>query len=89
MAWGRYGITVNSLAPAVATPGAERFFDHVGAEARPFVDQRLAESILIGGKLGDPITDLGPALVFLASAGARFITGQLLAVDGGVMMLGA
>ncbi len=53
------------------------------------VTQRLAESVPIGGKLGDPVTDLGPALVFLASAGAHFITGQLLAVDGGIMMVGA
>jgi NAD(P)-dependent dehydrogenase (short-subunit alcohol dehydrogenase family) len=28
-------------------------------------------------------------LVFLAGDGARFITGQLIAVDGGLMMLGA
>jgi hypothetical protein len=28
-------------------------------------------------------------LVFLAGEGSRFITGQLLAVDGGIVMLGA
>lgn len=88
-AWGRYGITVNSLAPAVDTPGADRFRDHIGVDALPFVEQRIAEAIVIGGKLGDPVADLGPALVFLASPGARFITGQLLAVDGGAMMVGA
>jgi NAD(P)-dependent dehydrogenase (short-subunit alcohol dehydrogenase family) len=38
------------------------------------------------GKLGDPVGDLGPMLVFLAGEGAHFITGQLLAVDGGLMM---
>ena len=88
-AWGRYGITVNSLSPAVYTPGSERFFESVGPEARPVVEQRIADMIVIGGKLGDPITDLGPMIVFLASPGARFITGQLLAVDGGAMMVGA
>lgn len=88
-AWGRYGITVNSLSPAVCTPGSERFFDSVGEAARPVVEQRIADMIVIGGKLGDPITDLGPMIVFLASPGARFITGQLLAVDGGAMMVGA
>jgi NAD(P)-dependent dehydrogenase (short-subunit alcohol dehydrogenase family) len=41
------------------------------------------------GSHGDPARDLGPMLVFLAGDGARFITGQLLAVDGGLMMLGA
>jgi NAD(P)-dependent dehydrogenase (short-subunit alcohol dehydrogenase family) len=73
----------------VYTPGSERFFDSVGAEARPVVEQRIADMIVIGGKLGDPVTDLGPMIVFLASPGARFITGQLLAVDGGAMMVGA
>jgi hypothetical protein len=28
-------------------------------------------------------------LIFLAGEGSRFITGQLLAVDGGAMMVGA
>ena len=31
----------------------------------------------------------GPTLVFLCSEGSRFITGQLIAVDGGLVMLGA
>ena len=31
---------------------------------------------------------LGPDLVFLAGGGAGFITGQLIAVDGGLTMLG-
>ncbi len=87
--WGGFGITVNSLAPAVDTPGADRLRDHLGPEIAPILEQRLAETIVIGGKLGDPVDDLGPALVFLASPGARFMTGQLIAVDGGVMMVGA
>lgn len=51
--------------------------------------QRIAEAIVIGGKLGNPVTDLGPVMVFLASPGTHYITGQLLAVDGGVLMVGA
>ena len=38
--------------------------------------------------LGDPVSDLGPTLVFLCSEGSRFITGQLIAVDGGLVTLG-
>ncbi|GAA3613572.1 hypothetical protein GCM10022223_32150 [Kineosporia mesophila] len=39
--------------------------------------------------LGDPAQDLGPVLVFLAGTGSRFMTGQLLPVTGGSLMLGA
>jgi NAD(P)-dependent dehydrogenase (short-subunit alcohol dehydrogenase family) len=41
------------------------------------------------GRLGDADADIAPALVFLASKGAGFITGQTLAIDGGMMMLGS
>ena len=43
----------------------------------------------LGGALGDPVNDLGPTLVFLCGEGSRFITGQLIAVDGELVMLGA
>ncbi len=87
--WASRGITVNALAPGVETPGAQRLRDFVGPDLQPLIDQQLAASIPLGGRLGNPITDLGPMLVFLAGDGARFITGQLIAVDGGLMMLGA
>ncbi len=87
--WASQNITVNALAPAMDTPGADRLRSFLGPDAAPFLDQQLQASIPLGGKLGDPARDLGPVLVFLAGDGARFITGQLLAVDGGLMMLGA
>jgi 3-oxoacyl-[acyl-carrier protein] reductase len=87
--WASQGITVNALAPAVETPGAQRLRDFLGPDLMPIVDQQLQMSIPIGGKLGDPVSDVGPILVFLAGDGSHFITGQLIAVDGGLMMLGA
>jgi NAD(P)-dependent dehydrogenase (short-subunit alcohol dehydrogenase family) len=93
-AWGRYGITVNAVAPAVETPGAERFRAFLGPEAAAMIRKRTPETRPIAGslgadELGDPVRDLGPVLVFLAGPGSRFVTGQLLAVGGGSMMLGA
>jgi glucose 1-dehydrogenase len=36
------------------------------------------------GRLGTAV-DIGPAAVFLASAGASYITGQMLYIDGGIL----
>jgi NAD(P)-dependent dehydrogenase (short-subunit alcohol dehydrogenase family) len=37
--------------------------------------------------MGDPDRDLAPVLAFLVSDDSRFITGQVLAVDGGLVMM--
>jgi len=88
-AWGKHRITVNAIAPAVDTPGAERLRRHLGPERTEQLAQRHKVTIPIGGALGDPVHDLGPVMVFLASTGSQFVTGQLIAVDGGLIMVGA
>ena len=87
-AWAADKVTVNALAPAVQTAGADRLREFLGPDASAFIDQQMRMMIPLGGALGDPARDLGPMLVFLAGPGSGFITGQLLAVDGGLMMVG-
>ncbi|OBI14022.1 SDR family NAD(P)-dependent oxidoreductase [Mycobacterium sp. E2497] len=87
-AWAGDKITVNALAPAVQTAGADRLREFLGPDASALIDQQMQMMIPLGGALGDPARDLGPMLVFLAGPGSGFITGQLLAVDGGLMMVG-
>jgi 3-oxoacyl-[acyl-carrier protein] reductase len=87
-AWGADRVTVNALAPAVQTPGADRLREFLGPDVAPYIDQQMKLSIPLGGQLGDPTDDLGPVLVFLSGTGARFITGQLIPVDGGLAMVG-
>ena len=88
-AWAAEKVSAIALAPAVETAGADRLRDFLGPEAAKFIDDEIKRTIPLGGALGDPVTDLGPTLVFLCSEGSRFITGQLIAVDGGLVMLGA
>ncbi|HEX2399440.1 MAG TPA: SDR family oxidoreductase [Mycobacterium sp.] len=88
-AWAAEKVSAIALAPAVQTPGADRLREFLGPEAAEFIDEQIKSTIPLGGTLGDPVNDLGPTLVFLCSEGSRFITGQLIAIDGGLVMLGA
>ncbi|GAT07050.1 short-chain dehydrogenase/reductase SDR [Mycolicibacterium novocastrense] len=81
-------MSVIALAPAVQTPGAERLREFLGPAAE-LMDEQLKTSIPLGGALGDTVRDLGPTLVFFCSEGSHFMTGQLVAVDGGLIMLGS
>jgi gluconate 5-dehydrogenase len=74
--WGRYGITVNALAPGMFPSRMTRgTFEAVGEE-------RLAAGAPLG-RVGDDDDLKGAALLFASRAG-KHITGQILAVDGGV-----
>ncbi len=88
-AWAAEKVSAIALAPAVETPGADRLREFLGPEAAEFIDLEIKKTIPLGGALGDPVEDLGPTLVFLCGEGSRFINGQLIAVDGGLVMLGA
>jgi NAD(P)-dependent dehydrogenase (short-subunit alcohol dehydrogenase family) len=84
--WARHNITVNALAPGMWTPMYEAHRTRMNAEELKAHDAMMARQIPLGGRLGDPDRDMAPVLVFLLSEGARFITGQTLAVDGGLMI---
>jgi len=83
--WGPQGIRVNAVLPYVVTPMYARFREALSPDELAAHDRATAEQIPLGGKFGDPNTDLAPVLVFLASEGSRFITGQLIPVDGGLI----
>jgi gluconate 5-dehydrogenase len=79
--WGHYGIRVNALAPGFfRTKLANGLIDQLGE------DQMTANVPL--GRLGDN-EDLKGAAVLLASDAGKHITGQFLAVDGGVSIVTA
>ncbi len=86
--WAPYGITVNAVLPAIWTPMYDSYRSHMSPEQLAMHDRGMQFAIPLGGRLGDADRDLGPAMVFLASEMSRFITGQAIAVDGGMVMLG-
>ncbi len=71
-------IRINLLAPAlVATPMSERA--QVDADIMDFI---ATKQPLDGGRIGQP-ADLDAAAIYFLSDDSRFVTGQVLAVDGG------
>lgn len=74
--WGEKGVRINGIAPAFTkTPMTADMADSE-EELEPFVD-RLAL-----GRVGEP-DDLAGIALFLSTKDARYITGQIIPVDGG------
>ena len=75
--WGKYGITVNAVAPTfINTPGTEEYLSNAGNRAD------VLERIAGLHRIGEPMEVAG-AVVFLASEAASLITGHTILIDGG------
>ena len=74
------GITVNCVCPG---PTDTPLLDQIAERSQKMYDA-LARAVPMR-RLGQP-ADIAPAVVFLASDGAAFITGQALSVSGGLTM---
>ncbi len=75
--WGKYGVTVNCLAPGWFCTEQNK----VMFEDKEWVEY-LSDRIPV--KRPGEMRDLDGAVVFLASESSRYVTGQTLLVDGGI-----
>ena len=77
-AYAPHNIRVNLLAPGLtATPMSLR------AQSNPVIQEFITrKQPLDGGRMGRP-EDLDAAVIWLLSESSRFVTGQVIAVDGG------
>lgn len=75
--WADDGIRVNAILPLADSDTMKDWF-----RLEPDAAAGYLATVPLG-RLGDPETDIGPAVVFLCGAASRYITGHTLAVDGG------
>lgn len=81
--WGPQGIRVNSVAPGLIVTA---IWEEARANVPGLIEQLEGEIALKRWGLPDDVADV---IVFLASDGARYITGQTIAVDGGMVDVSA
>jgi NAD(P)-dependent dehydrogenase (short-subunit alcohol dehydrogenase family) len=79
--WGVDNVRVNSVCPFSLSPSLQASID-AGT-----LDRTLLESTNPLRRIGDPELDIAPGVVFLLSDDARYVTGQTVALDGGVLSL--
>jgi len=76
--WAQFGIRVNGIGPGYIATDLNK----------PLIADEKFNSWVVDntplGRWGDP-DDIGPAAVFLCSDAARFMTGQILYIDGGLL----
>lgn len=78
--WGRYRLRVNAVAPGTIRTnklGRARFDTHEPEEM-----QKLTRDVIPLGRRGEP-ADVAGAVLYLLSDLSEFVSGQVLAVDGG------
>ncbi|WP_018334762.1 SDR family NAD(P)-dependent oxidoreductase [Actinomycetospora chiangmaiensis] len=74
--WGPRGVRLNAVAPALTRTGAV-----AAVTENPSLLEKFVDRVALG-RIGEP-EDIAPAVLFLASDAARYVTGVVLPVDGG------
>jgi NAD(P)-dependent dehydrogenase (short-subunit alcohol dehydrogenase family) len=85
--WAPFAITVNCIVPGIWTPMYDTTRSLMSPETLAAHDEVMKQRVPLKGRLGDIEEDFVPVMAFLASEGARFMTGQMFAIDGGSTMV--
>ena len=79
--WGRFNIRVNCICPNVATDRFIEGIEQSPPEVREYLKASMSNNAM--KRMGMAYEDATPAIVFLVSDDAKWITGQTIHVEGG------
>ena len=80
--WGKDGIRVNAIMPHAKSPALKGWI-----EANPVEAEHFQASIPLG-YVGECEEDIGAFVAMMCSDGARYLSGQTIALDGGQVFIG-
>lgn len=80
--WGKGGIRVNAIMPHAKSPALKGWI-----EANPVEAEHFQQSIPLG-YVGECEEDIGAFVAMMCSDGARYLSGQTIALDGGQVFIG-
>lgn len=93
--WGQYAITANAIAPTAQTQRVAAYQATLSTpeDKAAYETWKAAFPMWQGTEgdfgHGDPDRHLAPVIAFVASRASAWVTGQTIAVDGGLMFLGS
>ena len=86
--WAREAnVRCNCVNPSIKTPMYKYWLETADPAVVEAYKAGLKQQFPIDGDMGEVDTDLVPVMVFLASDGARYINGQTICVNGGLIMV--
>jgi len=80
--WGKDGIRVNAIMPHAKSPALKGWMEQNPVEAEHF------QNSIPLGRVGECEEDIGTFVAMMCSDGARYLSGQTIALDGGQAFLG-
>lgn len=80
--WGKDGIRVNAIMPHAKSPALAGWMERNPVEAEHF------QASIPLGYVGECEDDIGAFVAMMCSDGARYLSGQTIALDGGQVFIG-